>query len=186
MELGIVSLNWVGSGWVVKRNRQLEMGANVECEELGCVVGGPFKPNKLREVRGLVWRPWINKPSEMTMRCADICHHTAPASKHKLSALSLLLSPCPTWSLSFHPSIPLFIPSILISPILFLFFLLQIFFLTPIRLSPMFHLLLYFCSSSLLLPISIPPFNASPVTPSIHPFIHACMAGRPSGVLCVL
>lgn len=53
---------------VVEGNRQLEIGANVECEELGCVVGGPFKPNKHREVRGLVWRPWINKPSEMTMR----------------------------------------------------------------------------------------------------------------------
>lgn len=30
--------------------RQLEIGANVECEELPCVVGGPLKPNKLREV----------------------------------------------------------------------------------------------------------------------------------------
>lgn len=32
-----------------------------------------------------------------------------------------------------------------------------------------------------LRPISIPPFHVSPVTPSIHPFIRACMAGRPSG-----
>lgn len=80
-----VWLDWVGSAGVVEGNRQLEMGANVECEELGCVVGGPFKPNKLREVRGLVWRPWINKPSEMTMRCADICHHTTLVSIHKPS-----------------------------------------------------------------------------------------------------
>lgn len=79
---GFACLVWVGSGRVVEGNRQLEMGANVECEELGCVVGGPLKPNKLREVRGLVWRPWINKLSEMTMRCADICHHTALVFKH--------------------------------------------------------------------------------------------------------
>lgn len=30
------------------------MGADVECEELLCAVGGPFKPNKLREVRAKV------------------------------------------------------------------------------------------------------------------------------------
>lgn len=70
--------------------RQLEIGANVECEELGCVVGGPFKPNKHREVRGLVWRPWINKPSGMTMRCADISHPAAPSSKHAAPRTPLL------------------------------------------------------------------------------------------------
>lgn len=124
LELGIVCLDWVGSGWVVEGNRQLEMGANVECEELGCVVGGPFKPNKLREVRGLVWRPWINKPSEMTMRCADICHHTAPASKHKPPKPSL---PCPVSHMvpplppSISPTLyPL--PSSILSPLLFLYF----------------------------------------------------------------
>lgn len=46
-----VCQRWAGSGSVVEGNRQLE--ANVECEELACVVsGGPFKPNKHREVRG--------------------------------------------------------------------------------------------------------------------------------------
>lgn len=80
--------------WVVEGKRQLEIGANVECEELGCVVGGPFKPNKHREVRGLVWRPWINKPSGMTMRCADISHHTALSSKHTPPRTPLLCPMC--------------------------------------------------------------------------------------------
>lgn len=40
---GMVCLGWVGSGSVVEGNKQLEMGANVECEELGCVVGGPLQ-----------------------------------------------------------------------------------------------------------------------------------------------
>lgn len=139
------------------------MGANVECEELGCVVGGPFKPNKLREVRGLVWRPWINKPSEMTMRCADICHHTAPACKHKPPKPSLPLSHvlCPTWCPSQPPSLlpylPPFIcpPSSILSPLLFL--LVLICFLTPSSFSP-FHLLLYSCSPSLLPPSPFPHF----------------------------
>lgn len=168
------------------------MGANVECEELGCVVGGPFKPNKLREVRGLVWRPWINKPSEMTMRCADICHHTAPASKHKPPRHCLPLSHvlCPTCPPSLHPSIPPFIhPSIPTSLYLPYSSFNFAFSSQHLRLSPLFHLLLHSSSSSSLppflhpplRPISIPPFHVSPVTPSIHPFIRACMAGRPSG-----
>lgn len=107
LEVGILCLDWAGPGWVVEGNRQLEMGANVECEELGCVVGGPFKPNKLREVRGLVWRPWINKPSEMTMRCADICHHTTLSSKHKPPNPSLPLS-CPVSHMFDLPPSPLF------------------------------------------------------------------------------
>lgn len=158
----------------------------MECEELGCVVGGPFKPNKLREVRGLVWRPWINKPSEMTMRCADICHHTAPASKHKPPKPSL---PCPVSHMvpppSHHPSLPLFILS------LHPFYLHYYSFISNYFLTPSFFPLV--SSATLLLlfllpppPISIPPFHVSPVTPSIHPFIHACMAGCPSGVLSVL
>lgn len=119
LEVGILCLNWAGPGWAVEGNRQLEMGANVECEELGCVVGGPFKPNKLREVRGLVWRPWINKPSEMTMRCADICHHTTLSSKHKPPKPSLPVSHvlCPTWATSLPH------PSSILSPTLLLFFL---------------------------------------------------------------
>lgn len=125
----------------------------MECEELGCVVGGPFKPNKLREVRGLVWRPWINKPSEMTMRCADICHHTAPASKHKPPKPSLpcpvshMVPPPPTIHLSHSLSSP-FIHFISTTIPLFL-----IFYLTP-SFFPLFHLLLYSCSSSYLLPLS--------------------------------
>ena len=192
LELGMVCLDWVGSGWVVEGNRQLEMGANVECEELGCVVGGPFKPNKLREVRGLVWRPWINKPSEMTMRCADICHHTAPASKHKpprhCLPLSHVLSPtCPPLPPSIQPSIQSIHPSIPSSLHLLDSSFNFSFSSQHLRLSPLFLRLLaplHSSSSSSpppLRPISIPPFHVSPVTPSIHPFIRACMAGRPSG-----
>lgn len=130
---------------VVEGNRQLEIGANVECEELGCVVGGPFKPNKHREVRGLVWRPWINKPSEMTMRWADISHHTALSSKHKPPRTCL---PCPVSHMVSHlPPLPL--------P----FYLLHIFLFTP-SFSPLSYSVLLF-----LLPlpsISIPPLFMSP------------------------
>lgn len=154
VEMGMACLDWVGSSWVVEGNRQLEMEANVECEELGCVVGGPFKPNKLREVRGLVWRPWINKPSEMTMRCADICHHTSLASKHKPPKPSLLPSPFhvlyPTWYLSRLPlslSSPVFSLSCLylhFSELVFFLFMSQLcsppssflHFISPQRLHP--------------------------------------------------
>lgn len=184
VELGTACLDWVGPGWVVEGNRQLEMGAHVECEELGCVVGGPFKPNKLREVRGLVWRPWINKPSEMTMRCADICHHTSLASKHKPPKPSLLLSPfhvlCPTWCLS---QLPLSLSSLLFClPCLYLTYQNQIF-------SPL-HLAFSLPSPALPPslppppPISIPPFHLSPETPSIEPFIHAWLAVRPGFCMC--
>lgn len=172
----------------------------MECEELGCVVGGPFKPNKLREVRGLVRRPWINKPSEMTMRCADICHHAAPASKHKPAKPSLppLLLRVPlSHTVPSLPSIPLFVLCVLISLTLLFFFHF------PLNTSVILLRFICFppgscsCSSSYLLPppflsfpISIPPFHASPVTPSIHPFIHpsihAWLAGCPSGAQCVL
>lgn len=161
----------------------------MECEELGCVVGGPFKPNKLREVRGLVWRPWINKPSKMTMRCADICHHTTPASKHKLPKPSLppslLHVLCPIWSLSLHPLSPSLdlLPSSILST---LHSFLCLFFSSTPSSSPPFQLLLYSCSSSYPPQISIPPFHLSPVAPSIHPFIRACMAGCLSRVLYVL
>lgn len=157
------------------------MGANVECEELGCVVGGPFKPNKLREVRGLVWKPWINKPSEMTMRCADICHHTAPASKYKLSKTPSPSS-CPVLHMvsdvQFVLSSLYLIPcSIFSTSNPFTFILLN-------TSRPRF--LLYSSFYLFPPPISIPPIHLSPVAPSIHPFIHACMAGCPSGVLYVL
>lgn len=159
-------LDWVGSGPVLEGSRQLEMGAHVECKELRCVVGGPFKPNKLREVQGLVWRPWINKPLEMTMHCADICHYTTPESKHKRLFFPLFV-PCPKCSLD---------PPWLLHP--------SPFFLAPSALV-LFHL--FSCSSSIPLPftttISIPSVHLSPVAPSIHPFIRACMVGRPSGVL---
>lgn len=158
----------------------------MECEELGCVVGGPFKPNKLREVRGLVWRPWINKPSEMTMRCADICHHTSLASKHKPPKPSLLLSPfhvlCPTWCLS---QLPLSLSSLLFClPCLYLTYQNQIF--SPLHLA--------FSLPSPALPPSLPP-STSPYLhssisslprDSIHRAVHPCMAGCPSGVLYVL
>lgn len=184
VEPGTACLDWVGPGWVVEGNRQLEMGAHVECEELGCVVGGPFKPNKLREVRGLVWRPWINKPSEMTMRCADICHHTSLASKHKPPKPSLLLSPfhvlCPTWCLS---QLPLSLSSLLFClPCLYLTYQNQIFF--PLHLA--FSLPSPALPPSLPPPppISIPPFHLSPETPSIEPFIHAWLAVRPGFCMC--
>lgn len=95
----------------------------MECEELGCVVGGPFKPNKHREVRGLVWRPWINKPSGMTMRCADISHHTALSSKHTPPRTPLLRPMCSLTALRCHfiflpPSHLHFLPLLL--PLFFL------------------------------------------------------------------
>lgn len=182
VELGTACLDWVGPGWVVEGNRQLEMGAHVECEELGCVVGGPFKPNKLREVRGLVWRPWINKPSEMTMRCADICHHTSLASKHKPPKPSLLLSPfhvlCPTWCLS---QLPLSLSSPLVClPCLYLHLSESDFFPPSSRIqSPQS------CS-----PPSTSPYLHSSISSlprdSIHRAVHPCMAGCLSGVLYVL
>lgn len=111
-------LAWTGLGrvWVVEGDRQLEMGANVECEELGCVVGGPFKPNKLREVQGLVWKPWINKQSEMTMRCAHICHHTTPASKYKPCKTSFPPSPSPRPAFRTVPLIQLIPSSLYLLP----------------------------------------------------------------------
>lgn len=154
----------------------------MECEELGCVVGGPFKPNKLTEVRGLVWRPWINKPSEMTMRCADICHHTSLASKHKPPKPSLLLSPfhvlCPTWCLS---QLPLSLSSPLVClPCLYLHLSESDFFPPSSRIqSPQS------CS-----PPSTSPYLHSSISSlprdSIHRAVHPCMAGCPSGVLYVL
>lgn len=145
---------WTGLGSVVEGNRQLEMGANVECEELGCVVGGPFKPNKFREVWGLVWRPWINKPSEMTMRCADICRHTALSYKHTQREPFLL---CPVSHMTHPPpSLPHlshFIPLLIL--------------LTP---SP------YFICYSPPPPSTIPPFHISPVIPSIRSSMHAWLA----------
>lgn len=166
LEVGILRLDWAGPGWVVEGNRQLEMGANVECEELGCVVGGPFKPNKLREVRGLVWRPWINKPSEMTMRCADICHHTTLSSKHKPPKPSLPLSHvlCPTWSTSLPH------PSSILSPTLLIFFL------TP---PPSF---ISSATLVLLFLLSHPHIHSSTSclpSDSIHPSVHPCMHGLP-------
>lgn len=147
------------------------MGANVECEELGCVVWGPFKPNKLREVRGLVWRPWINKPSEMTMRCADICHHTSLDSKYNprcfphfsLSLSSLCLLHRSSSGLSFTLQFASFFKIFLLS--------LQFYLVLPSRFfprpSPPF-----------------PPFHLSPVTPSIQSFIHAWLAVRPEFCMC--
>lgn len=180
LEMGILWLDWAGPGWVVEGNRQLEMGANVECEELGCVVGGPFKPNKLREVRGLVWRPWINKPSEMTMRCADICHHTALSSKHKPPKPSLPLSHvlCPTWSVSLPPSLPHLFH--------FISYTLRIFFLTPPS--------SFISSATLLLLNLLPPpphlHSSTSCLPSdsIHPSVHPCMHGWPSvrGSACAI
>lgn len=174
-ELGTVCVDWVGSGWVVEGNRQLEMGANVECEELGCVVGGPFKPNKLREVQGLVWRPWINKPSEMTMRCADICHHTALASKHKPPnpslPPSLLHVLCPTWSLSLHLyPLPCLISSFyfFLTPPSFLCF---ICFSTPVLPPPLLSPFLHFMSPQWLYP-------------SIRSSMHAWLAVRPGFCMC--
>lgn len=164
------------------------MGANVECEELGCVVGGPFKPNKLREVRGLVWRPWINKPSEMTMRCADICHHTALDSKHKPPKSSLPLFPSPrpvSHMVPLPPSIPLLsLSSPLFHPLYF--YLYNSFYF--------FTFLCFICNSTPALPLSLPPYLHSSISSlpsdSIHPSIrssmHAWLAGRPSGFLYVL
>lgn len=165
------------------------MGANVECEELGCVVGGPFKPNKLREVRGLVWRPWINKPSEMTMRCADICHHTAPASKHKPPKPSLPLSHvlCPTWSLSLHTSLPLFILSL--APFYLLYSSFYFWFSSQHLHLSLFHLLLHSCSSSFPLPppylhSSISCLPSDPIHPSVHPCMHGWLSVR--GSVCAI
>lgn len=182
LDLSMVCLDWVGTGWVVEGNRQLEMGANVECEELGCVVGAPFKPNKLREVRGLVWKPWINKPSEMTMRCADICHPTAPASKYKLCKTPFSSSPSPRPVFHMVPFVQ-FIPSSLYLLPCSIFSTFNSFLLNT-SISSAFSTLLLL----VLFPpsISIPPIHLSPVTPAIHPFIHACVAGCPSGVLYVL
>lgn len=158
--VGLLCLDWAGSGWVVEGNRQLEMGANVECKELGCVVGGPFKPNKLREVWGLVWRPWINKLSEMTMRCADICHHTALSSKRKLPKPSLS---CPaSHMVDPHPHRLHFISFAALNTFMFLY---------------------YICCSTPALHPPTPHFNSSiSCLPSdaIHPSVHPCMHGWPS------
>lgn len=148
--------------WVVEGKRQLEIGANVECEELGCVVGGPFKPNKHREVRGLVWRPWINKPSGMTMRCADISHHTALSSKHTPPRTPLL---CPMCSLTspLSTAILSLAWSFFFSHHTFIFF--------------------HFAFHSSSLPpsstpeVSIRPLHVSPATLTIHPSVHPCMHG---------
>lgn len=153
------------------------MGANVECEELGCVVGGPFKPNKLREVRGLVWRPWINKPSEMTMRGADICHHTAPVSKHKPPKLFL----SPSFPVSYF--VPL-LPSLPLSYLLHLSFLhFKLFFLTPSSLG-----FVCFSTPALPYPSPISPFLRfmSPqwLHPSIRSSMHAWLAVRPGFCMC--
>lgn len=159
-------LDWVGSGPVLEGSRQLEMGAHVECKELRCVVGGPFKPNKLREVQGLVWRPWINKPLEMTMHCADICHYTTPESKHKRLFFPLFV-PCPKCSLD---------PPWLLHP--------SPFFLAPSALV-LFHL--FSCSSSIPLHHHhLHSFSSSLPSGSIHPSVHPCMHGWPSirGSVC--
>lgn len=153
-------MGWVGSAGVVEGSRQLEMGANVECEELDYVVGGPFKPNKLREVQGLVWRPWINKPSEMTMRSVDICHHTTLVSVHIPPQPSL----CPVSHMSLQPP-----PSCL--PLFFLYFWIPLFFLTP---PPSLLLLLFSLSPSHLLFIS-PQRRHPSIRTSLHAWLAAPM-----------
>lgn len=174
LDLGMIWLDWVGSGWVVEGNKQLEMGANVECEELGCVVGGPFKPNKLREVQGLVWKPWINKPSEMTMRCADICHHTAPASKYKSCKRSL---PPPR----FH----VLCPSRPIYPLFFLSSPFCLYFDTICALSWHFSLRFICCSIPLpYLQSSSSSLPSGSIHPSIRSSIHAWLAVRPGFCMC--
>ena len=157
----------------------------MECEELGCVAGGPFKPNKLREVRGLVWRPWINKPFEMTMRAADICHHTYPASKHKPSLPpSPLHTLCPICSLS---PLPLYTPLLLhLSHVYLLHSSVRIRFFVSQHL----HLplcFIWYCHPALPSPS---PYLHSSISSlpgdSIHPAVHPCMACCQSGVLYVL
>lgn len=153
------------------------MGANVECEELGCVVGAPFKPNKLREVRGLVWKPWINKPSEMTMRCADICHHAAPASKYKLCKTPFSSSPSPQ---------PVFhmVPLVQVIPSSFYLFPCSI--CTTFNSSTFIHFNTSISSSffTLLLLILVPfpslhlhSSSSSLPSDSSHPSAHPCMHG---------
>lgn len=84
-----------GSGSVVEGNRQLE--ANVECEELACVVSGaPSSLTNSGRSEALVRRPWINKPLGMTTRCSHICHHAALdplrlSRVHRPTSISVLL-----------------------------------------------------------------------------------------------
>lgn len=118
----------------------------------------------------------------MTMRCADICHHTTPASKHKPpNPLSHVL--CPTWS--FHPSLHLFIISLVSFYLRYSSFY---FILTPSSF-PLFHLFLYSCSSSFPLP---PTYLHSSIShlpsDSIHPSVHPCMHGWLSvrGSVCAI
>lgn len=147
----------------------------MECEELDCVVGGPFKPNKLREVQGLVWRPWINKPSEMTMRCADICHHTTPAFKHKLTKPSL---PCPVSHMV--PIPPSIHPFLSLSSPLFHFISSALPFFSAFH----FNTFIFTSVSSAaprLLFLRPPSYLHSSISclpsDSIHPSVHPCMHG---------
>lgn len=85
-----------------------------------------------------------------------------PTNTHSTSLFSCVL--CPTWPTSLPPSpLPFHTSSYSLNTI------------------PLLHLL---PSSSLHRPSTIPPFHISPVIPSIHPFIHACMAGCPGFCLC--
>lgn len=90
--------------------------------------GAPSSLTNSGRSEALVWRPWINKPSGMTMHCAHICHHAAldpaPSSSSPLSCPPSHLHPSSLLSFSFNlPSVssplPLFscLPSGSIHPL---------------------------------------------------------------------
>lgn len=75
--------------------------------------GAPSSLTNSGRSEALVWRPWINKPWAMTMRCAHICHQAALDPAPSPLPLSRVHRPTsiPSSLPLFSVILPWFIPS---------------------------------------------------------------------------